>query len=150
MLSKSKFIQKRWLDFRNGHSVYLSFVLTFVNFILITYNFAVKKYDFFQGFIDNLFVFTLIFIAIYIPAAILIGYWHRRHQWTIENEAMLQENWVWAWIARYQIRLIEGKVTPEESQSVISYLDSIIKRQKKDGFFNAKVDNKTQMNDKTL
>ena len=63
---------------------------------------------------------------------------------------MLQENWVWAWIARYQIRLIEGKVTPEESQSVISYLDSIIKRQKKDGFFNAKVDNKTQMNDKTL
>ena len=150
MLSKSKFIQKRWLDFRNGHSVYLSFVLTFVNFILITYNFAVTKYDFFQGFIDNLIVFTLIFIAIYIPAAILIGYWHRRHQWTIENEAMLQENWVWAWIARYQIRLIEGKVTPEESQSVISYLDSIIKRQKKDGFFNAKVDNKTQMNDKTL
>ena len=143
MLSKSKFIQKRWLDFRNGHSVYLSFVLTFVNFILITYNFAVTKYDFFQGFIDNLIVFTLIFIAIYIPAAILIGYWHRRHQWTIENEAMLQENWVWAWIARYQIRLIEGKVTPEESKSVISYLDSIIKRQKKDGFFNAKVDNKT-------
>ena len=143
MLSKSKFIQKRWLDFRNGHSVYLSFVLTFVNFILITYNFAVTKYDFFQGFIDNLIVFTLIFIAIYIPAAILIGYWHRRHQWTVENEAMLQENWVWAWIARYQIRLIEGKVTPEESKSVISYLDSIIKRQKKDGFFNAKVDNKT-------
>jgi len=143
VLSKSKFIQKRWLDFRNGHSVYLSFVLTFVNFILITYNFAVTKYDFFQGFIDNLIVFTLIFIAIYIPAAILIGYWHRRHQWTVENEAMLQENWVWAWIARYQIRLIEGKVTPEESKSVISYLDSIIKRQKKDGFFNAKVDNKT-------
>lgn len=55
----------------------------------------------------------------------------RRHQWTVENEALLQENWVWAWIARYQIRLIEGRATHEESKHVIDYLEAILQRQKK-------------------
>jgi hypothetical protein len=83
---------------------------------------------------DNVFysvgLFALFFLGLYIPTAVIIGYWHRRHQWTVENEALLQENWVWAWIARYQIRLIEGKATQEESKQVIEYLEGILQRQK--------------------
>lgn len=70
-------------------------------------------------------------MGVYVPASVIIGYWHRRHQWTVENEALLQENWVWAWIARYQIRLIEGKATPKESKQVLGYLEAILQRQKK-------------------
>src|SRR5262249_40083586 len=104
------FFRKRWLDFRNGHGIYLAFVLTFVNFILITYNFAVEKVDFLKNLLGhNLIVFTVFFIALYVPAAMLIGYWHRRHQFSVENETMLAENWIWAWITRYQIMLIQGK-----------------------------------------
>ncbi|MEM3160562.1 MAG: hypothetical protein QXJ74_07250 [Nitrososphaera sp.] len=128
----NQFLQRRWLDFRNGHSIYLAFVLTFVNFILITYNFAIERITFLQGVIDNTLVFAALFVVVYVPAAIAIGYYHRKKQYVIENEAWLKENWIWAWISMYQIRLIEGKVTPEETRQVKEYLDAILKAHKKD------------------
>lgn len=128
----NQFLQRRWLDFRNGHSIYLSFMLTFVNFILITYNFAIGKIPLLHDLISNTFVFAFIFVALYIPTAISIGYWHRKRQYAVENEAMLKENWVWAWISLYQIRLIEGKVTSEESKVVRDYLEAILKAQKRE------------------
>ena len=131
MVLKNKYIKRRWLDFRNGHSIYLVFLLSLVNFILIVYNFAILKVPFISSFL-NLPLFIVIFFLIYIPAAILIGYWHRRNQYAVENEALLQENWIFAWIAIYQIRLIKGKTTPEEDQAVLNYLNSILTRTKKD------------------
>jgi hypothetical protein len=128
---KNSAFQKGWLDFRNGHSVYLSFVLTFMNSILISYNFAVAQLSFLNNIFVNLAVFAAVFLGTYIPSAIIIGYWHRRHQWTVENEALLQENWVWAWIHRYQIRLIEGKATHDETEQVLEYLEAILQRQKR-------------------
>jgi hypothetical protein len=125
-------MQRRWLDFRNGHSIYLAFVLTFVNFILITYNFAIERVSLLQDLIGNTVVFAVLFIAVYVPAAIAIGYYHRKKQYTIENEAWIKENWIWAWISMYQIRLIEGKVTPEETRQIKEYLDAILKAHKKD------------------
>jgi hypothetical protein len=127
----SGLFQKGWLDFRNGHSVYLSFILTFMNSILISYHFAIERFAILDNVFFNIALFALFFMGLYVPASVIIGYWHRRHQWTVENEALLQENWVWAWIARYQIRLIEGKATPEESRQVLNYLEAIMHRQKK-------------------
>ena len=128
----NQFLQRRWLDFRNVHSIYLSFLLTFVNFILITYNFAIGKIPLLHDLISNTFVFAFIFVSLYIPTAISIGYWHRKRQYAVENEALLKENWVWAWISLYQIRLIEGKATPEESKVVRDYLEAILKAQKRE------------------
>jgi len=136
----SYFLRKRWLDFRNGHGYYLAFIMSFVNFILIAYNFAIKEVPSLHVVFSNLITFTLFFLGVYIPAAILIGYWHRRNQFTIENEALLQENWVWAWISRYQIRLLQGKTTPEENAEVLKYLEFILKRNKKDRFLNHELD----------
>src|SRR5437867_4403352 len=127
-----QFLRRRWLDFRNGHSIYLAFVLTFINFILITYNFAVSKLTFFQGIIDSLWVFALLFLAIYVPSAIIIGYWHRITQYSVENEAMIRENWIWAWVMRYEIRLVQGKTSPKENELMVQHLEAILKRQKKD------------------
>jgi len=127
-----QFFRKRWLDFRNGHSVYLAFVLTFVNFILISYNFAIERVPFLNSVFGSLTVFTLVFIVVYVPAAMLIGYWHRKNQYSVENEAYIQENWISAWLLRHQIRLIQGKVTPEETQEVLMYLEKIMKRYKKE------------------
>lgn len=136
-LMPNQFFRKRWLDFRNGHSIYLAFVLTFVNFILITYNFAISRITILQGIIDNVVVFTAIFVAIYIPTAMALGYWHRRNQYTVENEALLQENWISAWLVRHQIRMLEGKATPEETREVMAYLEAILKRQKKDSLIHS-------------
>ena len=129
------FARKRWLDFRNGHSIYLAFVLTFVNFILITYNFAVQKVSFLSNLLGHdLLFFTILFIVIYIPSAMLIGYWHRRQQYRVENETMLAENWIWAWFTSYQIRLIQGKSTPEETKEVMTYCENILRRHKMERF----------------
>ena len=114
----SKYLRRRWLDFRNGHSIYLVFLLNLVNFILIVYNFAIIKVPGVSG-ILTLPIFVILFFLIYIPTAILIGYWHRRNQYAVENEALLQENWIWAWIMQYEIRLIKGKTNPKEDEIIL-------------------------------
>lgn len=125
-----RFIRRRWLDFRNGHSIYLIFVLTFTNFILITYNFAIKQIPI-LGDAISLPVFIVLFALVYIPVSMLIGYWHRKHQYSVENEALINQNWVWAWIMQYQIRLIKGKTTKKEDEFVLTYLNDILKRTNK-------------------
>jgi hypothetical protein len=62
----------------------------------------------------------------------LIGYWHRRNQYSVENEALLQENWISAWLVRHYVRLAQGKATAEETDEVMKYFESILKRNKKD------------------
>ncbi len=124
------FIRRRWLDFRNGHSIYLAFVLTFVNFILITFNFAIKELPFIGSFM-TLPIFVLIFVFVYFPVCMLIGYWHRRHQYAVENETLIRENWVWAWIMQYELRLIKGKTTSKEDEYVLNYLNDILRRTNK-------------------
>ena len=128
----SHFFRSRWLDFRNGHSVYLVFIMTFTNFILIGYNFAVKKAPFLNDLFDNTLSFAVIFLLFYIPIAIIIGYYHRRKQYVVENELNLQENWPLIWIFRYQIKLIQGKTGTEENKRMIEFLDNILKRHKKE------------------
>ncbi|HEU5119747.1 MAG TPA: hypothetical protein VFT71_02065 [Candidatus Nitrosocosmicus sp.] len=125
-----RFIRRRWLDFRNGHSIYLIFLLTFTNFILITYNFAIKQIPI-LGDTISLPMFIVLFALFYIPVSMLIGYWHRKHQYSVENEALINQNWVWAWIMQYQIRLIKGKTTKKEDEFVIHYLNDILKRTNK-------------------
>ncbi len=125
------FIRRRWLDFRNGHSIYLAFLLTFVNFILISYNFLIKQLPFGIGESMTLPLFILLFTLIYIPTAITLGVWHRKHQYSVENEALLRQNWMWAWISQYQIRLIKGKTNPKEDEYIINYLNDILIRTNK-------------------
>lgn len=130
MRINQRFIRRRWLDFRNGHSIYLIFLLTFTNFILITYNFAIKQIPI-LGDTISLPLFIILFALFYIPVSMLIGYWHRKHQYSVENEALINQNWVWAWIMQYQIRLIKGKTTKKEDEFVINYLNDILKRTNK-------------------
>ena len=137
----NKFIRRRWLDFRNGHSIYLVFLLTLVNFILIAYNFAILKIATLSTFL-NLPLFVLIFFLVYVPLAIIIGYWHRRNQYAVENEALLQENWIWAWIMQYEIRLIKGKTNPREDEVVLNYLTNILKRTNKEDLLKFNVEEK--------
>jgi hypothetical protein len=129
----NKYIRRRWLDFRNGHSIYLIFLMTFANFIVIQYRLLIDRMpsiDSLTG--GNIIGFAMTFIAIYVPLAIIIGYWHRRNQYAVENEAMTQENWIMAWLGIYQIRLIQGKTRPIEDEAVLNYLNSILIRTKKD------------------
>jgi hypothetical protein len=98
---------------------------------LITYNFAIKQLPFGIGDYMSLPLFVLIFVSLYAPAAIILGVWHRKHQYSVENEALLRQNWMWAWIMQYKIRLIQGKTNPKEDSLVISYLNEVLVRTNK-------------------
>ncbi len=127
----SGFFKRRWMDFRNGHSIYLAFIMSFANFILITYNFAIKE-TFLSGIFNNILAFILAFTVIYIPTAIVFGYWHRRNQYSVEVEAMNRENWQNAWISLVIMKMIEGTATLEEKEKVRVFFEGILKRQNKD------------------
>ena len=65
MGNQNKWFRKRWLEGRFGHSIYLMYCLTFVNFILIVYRFLIEQDSFFSLVIENLWIFMAIFILCY-------------------------------------------------------------------------------------
>ena len=128
MVNRANWVRRRWLDFRQGHSVYLIFLMTFANFITIQFALLIDRIPVLNAVFPNLWVFAALFVAGYVPLAMIIGYWHRKSQWKIEQEAMFNENVVQARMWLFMLELIDGKVTEEEKQQVRNMLRQIIKK----------------------
>ena len=110
----SDWVRRRWLDFRNGHSIYLVFAMTFANFITIQYQLLIDKLPYSAGIFNSIWIFAVLFILAYVPVSIVLGYWHRKSQWKVEQDALFRENKVGAIMWMYVIDLIEGKVSEED------------------------------------
>ena len=127
--SKNNNLRRRWLDFRNGHGIYLVFLMTFANFVTIQYKLLIEKVPILtHSIFSSIWVFALVFVAVYVPLGMLIGYWHRKNQFSVEAEAMFSQNQIGATIQLFIIDLIDGKVTEEEKQQMRNYLLKIMKR----------------------
>ena len=124
---KEGWVRRRWWEFRQGHSIYLIFLLTFVNFILISYRLLIEKVTIFKELIPELWIFALIFISIYIPAAILIGVWHRRTQLRVETTLVNQQNPVLAKMIRTLLDVQTGKASQEEIKEFRKEMEEIEK-----------------------
>ncbi len=120
--------RRRWWEFRQGHSIYLIFILTFVNFILISYRLLIEKVAVFKDMIPELWIFALLFILIYLPAAILIGFWHRRTQLRVENTLVQQQNPVLAKMIRTLLDVQTGIASKEEIDKFRKMLVKIEKK----------------------
>ena len=112
----SDWFRRRWLDFRNGHSIYLIFVLTFANFITIQYKLLIDQIPYLAGAFNNIIIFAIVFVLMYVPIGIVLGYWHRKTQWKVEQDALFRENKVGAIMWMYVIDLIEGNVSEEDKK----------------------------------
>ena len=123
--------RRRWWEFRQGHTVYLIFVLTFINFILIAYRLLIERVTFFKDLVPELWIFALMFILVYVPAAILIGYWHRRTQLRVETTIINQQNPVLAKMIRTLLDVQTGKASEEEIKEFRDMLKSIERKHKK-------------------
>ena len=84
----NEWIRRRWLDFRFGHSVYLIFALTFVNFVLIFHRLLIERVEILSEVFSSLWVFSLVFVLSYIPISIAIGAWHRKTQLKVEKDRL--------------------------------------------------------------
>lgn len=118
-------LRRRWYDFRQGHSVYLIFLLTFANFILIFHRLLIERVEFLHGIFKELWVFVLVFIVIYIPASIIIGSWHRKTQLKVEADIMIRQNPLWAKMFRTLLDVQTGKISNEELEEMRTLLKKI-------------------------
>ena len=132
MIMKNNFFTIRWLDFRHGQGIYLGFFIYFADTILIQYALLIEKFPFIKLLLGaSIIGFAIIFIALYVPLAIIIGYWHRKSQWTVEVEALFKENKVGAMMWLFVIDLVEGKVNEKEKKEMRDILLKITKREGK-------------------
>lgn len=125
---KEGWCRKRWYEFRVGHSTYLIFMLTFVNFILIAYRLLIEKIPFLQDIVPQLWIFAILFIVIYVPIAILVGFWHRRTQLKIETTLTAYESPVLARMFRTMLDVKTGKADEKEIEEFREFLLSIEKK----------------------
>ena len=124
---KEGWARRRWWEFRQGHSVYLIFALTFINFILISYRLLIERVTVFKELVPELWIFAVLFIVAYIPAATLIGFWHRKTQLRVETTMVQQQNPVLAKMIRTLLDVQTGKATKEEIEEFRQMLKKIEK-----------------------
>ena len=105
--------------------------MTFANFVTIQYSLLIDKIPALSSIFNNIWTFAIIFVAAYVPLGMIIGYWHRKSQWKVEQEAMFNENVVQATMYLFLINLIEGKATDKERQEMKVMLEKIISKSPK-------------------
>ncbi len=119
------FVRRRWLDFRNGHTLYLVFLMGFANFILIFHRLFIERIPFLEDVFSNLWVFAIFFVVVYVPAAVLVGFWHKRTQMKVEMEVLMRQNPFFAKWFRIIIDILSEKSSPEEVENLRKLLKSI-------------------------
>lgn len=87
-----EFIQRRWSEFRQGHGIYLVFAMTFLNFITIQYVLLIEEIPALKALFSNAWIFAAVFIAGYIPLAIVIGHMHFKKQLPTEHRQVHNNN----------------------------------------------------------
>ncbi len=67
----------------------------------------------FSSIFSNILMFAVIFITIYFPLSLIRGYWHRKNQLNVEQEALVnnkRDATIWIFLFEY----LEGKLTEQE------------------------------------
>jgi hypothetical protein len=118
--------KRRWLDFRNGHGIYLVFLMTVAQFLIIQYRLLLNNIPLFHSI--PLWVFTIVFVVMYVPLGAIIGYWHRRTQYNVDNQTHFERNPIGATMYLFLFDLIDGKVTEEEKRQMRRYLLKIMRQ----------------------
>jgi uncharacterized membrane protein len=90
--------------------------MTFANFITIQYQLLIDQLPYLEGIFNSIWIFAILFILFYVPLSIVLGYWHRKSQWKVEQDALFRENKVGALMWMYVIDLIEGNVSEEDKK----------------------------------
>lgn len=81
-----------WFEFRTGHSFYLIFLISFGTFITVQYKLLFAEIDFLNELIPNIVSFIVVFVAIYVPLAIIVGHFHLKKQVPIESIRLAEEH----------------------------------------------------------
>lgn len=79
MIRKSgRTLRDIWIYFKTGHSGYLVYTLSMLNFVVLQHRFLISYIPFLSQYIKRLSTFIMLFAITYIPLAILVGYYEFR------------------------------------------------------------------------
>lgn len=82
--------KRRWLEFRQGHSIYLIFAVQFVQFIVVTYGLYIQDTPALSAIFPTIYHWITIFVMLYVPAAVYIGHQHYQKQYKRETEQVVR------------------------------------------------------------
>jgi len=128
MIIKENALRRIWLDGRNGHTVYLMFLLGFLNFIIITYAYLIEGNTIFEKLDLELWSFGIILIILYVPISILIGRWHKRTQLRTDMTFSIIHNPMITMMIRTLLDVQTGKATKDEIEEFRKMLIKIEKK----------------------
>ncbi len=129
---EKNWLRRRWYEFRQGHSVYLVFIMSFSNFILISYRLLIERIPSLQSIFSELWIFIVFFVVVYIPAAIMIGHWHRTTQLKVETTIGMLESPLLARFYRIILDAQLGRASKKEIEEMRRMLIDIEKKYFKD------------------
>ena len=118
-------VRRRWLDFRMGHSIYLIFLMSFANFMLIFHRLLIERVEWLDNLLGELWVFGILFVFLYIPVAIIVGAWHRKTQIKVETVVQLLQSPLHAKIFRIMMDIQTGKAKPDEIEALRNILKEV-------------------------
>ena len=67
-----------WIYFKTGHSGYLVYSLSILNFVVLQHRLLISYIPFLSQYLSRLSTFIVVFVITYIPFAIIIGYFEFR------------------------------------------------------------------------
>ena len=80
-----EWLQKRFFEFRMGNKMYIGFTIALLNFVLIFHRFFIETIDSLHEILFNIVIFSVLFLIVYIPLALLIGNNHYKNQFRIDS-----------------------------------------------------------------
>jgi len=78
-----------WVFFRMGHGTYLTLGLSFLNFIVLQYRLLIEKLPVLRNAFPHLMTFGIIFVLLYVPVAIVVG-WVDYRKGTMKTDSILR------------------------------------------------------------
>lgn len=84
--------QRRWWEFKAGDAGYLRYLMSFFQFILLTYALGVERFSFLQAIFFSMWFYSISFFIFYVPLSIVIGNLHRKKQLKKETIIAIEQN----------------------------------------------------------
>jgi hypothetical protein len=108
-MNRNRFL-RYWTYFRRGHNIYLIFIISFLNFVVIQWRLLIEQIQLLEAFFQHFYIFTAIFMVSYISLATIIGWIdYKRGAFPVDQKIAAKVS-PWAQdVAKAIILLAEGK-----------------------------------------
>tara|TARA_B110000495_G_scaffold187744_1_gene187398 strand:- start:7446 stop:7769 length:324 start_codon:yes stop_codon:yes gene_type:complete len=96
-----------------------------MNFILISHRLLIERIPFLQEILPELGTYMVLFLIVYIPLSVIIGFYHRKTQLKVEQTLTMQQNPFIAKLFRVLLDVQTGKASDEEIEEFRKMLKNI-------------------------